>query len=141
MEKNKQQIISKERVKQYAEVFTNEREVKAMCDLFPAEIWGNVGSTFLEPCVGEGAFVIEVLKRKFLNCKKRTDFTKALKSVYGMDIQADNVQKTINNIIELCNDYFQPTKEEIKIINMHIMQADSLKVMEMLANYGGKNDN
>lgn len=141
MEKNKQQIISKERVKQYAEVFTNEREVKAMCDLLPAEIWGNVGSTFLEPCVGEGAFVIEVLKRKFLNCKKRTDFTKALKSVYGMDIQADNVQKTINNIIELCNDYFQPTKEEIKIINMHIMQADSLKVMEMLANYGGKNDN
>lgn len=140
MEKRQPQILSKERVRDFAEVFTAKREVKAMCDLIPLETWENVESTFLEPCCGQGVFILEILKRKFENCKKRKDYTTALNSVYGMDIQADNVQVTINNIIELCNEYFKPTKEEIKIINMHIMQADSLKVMELLVNYGGKND-
>ena len=66
------------------------------------------------------------------NCKKRKDYTVALQSVYGMELQADNVDICINNIIELCIEHFKPTKEEIQIINDHIIQADSLKVMKML---------
>ena len=43
------QIKSKKRVKDHGEVFTAEREVKAMCDLIPD--WsGNV----LEPACGNG---------------------------------------------------------------------------------------
>lgn len=88
--------------------------------------------TFLEPTCGEGVFIIEILNRKFANCKKRKDYTIALQSVYGMELQADNVEICIKNIIDLCNKHFNPTKEEIQIINDHIIQADSLKVMKMI---------
>lgn len=59
------QIKSRKRVKDFAEVYTNEREVKAMCDLIPTEIWDNIESTFLEPACGNGNFLVEILARKF----------------------------------------------------------------------------
>lgn len=126
------QIISKERVSKYGEVFTAEREVKAMCDMLPNDIWDNIASSFLEPTCGEGVFILEILKRKFERCKKRSDYTVALQSVYGMDIQADNVETTINNIIDLCEHTFKITKSEKEIIKSHIIQADSLKVLQMI---------
>ena len=89
--------------------------------------------TFLEPSCGEGAFVIEILRRKFENCKSKNDFKVAIASVYGMDIQADNIEATIGNIIELCKEYFKLSKEDMQVINDHYMQCDSLKVMKLLA--------
>ena len=77
------QIKSKDRVQKHGEVFTAEREVKAMCDLLPPEMF-ETEKTFLEPACGEGVFIIEILKRKFANCKKRKDYTIALQSIYGM---------------------------------------------------------
>ena len=55
------------------------------------------------------------------NCKKRKDFTIALESVYGMEIQADNVKICIDNILKLCNNYFKLTKKEREIINNYII--------------------
>lgn len=127
------QVKSKQRVKDFAEVFTNSREVNAMCDLIPADVWENIQSTFLEPCCGEGVFLLEILRRKFERCKTRKDYTVALKSIWGMELQADNVKITIQNIIMLCEKYFKITKTEKEIINAHIIQADSLKVMQMMS--------
>lgn len=139
-----QQIKSRERVSKYGEVFTNEREVKAMCDLIPPDVWENIESSFLEPCCGEGVFILEILKRKFSHCRTKKDNTTALQSVYGMDIQADNVEKCISNIVDLCKVTFPITKAQIEIINNHIVQADSLKIIDMMAtinNMGAVNIN
>ena len=81
----------------------------------------------------EGVFVVEVLRRKFSRCKKRADFTTALRSVYAMELLPDNVEKTIKNVQNLCVEHFKPTKAEMQIINDHIIQADALKVMRMIA--------
>ena len=93
------QVKSKQRVADYGEVFTSEREVKAMCDLVKDET-ERIDSRFLEPACGDGNFLIEVLERK-LNVVKRQyrrsvlDYEKnsvlAVSSLYGVDILADNV--------------------------------------------------
>lgn len=41
-------IKSKQRVKDFAEVFTPKHIVKDMCDLVPEEMWTNIETTFLE---------------------------------------------------------------------------------------------
>ena len=64
----KAQIKSKKRVAERGEVFTNEREVKAMCDLVDCEIQ-RIESRFLEPTCGDGNFLAEILTRK-LNAVK-----------------------------------------------------------------------
>lgn len=134
------QIKSKQRVRDYAEVFTNQREVTAMCDMLPPEMF-MPEPTFLEPCCGEGIFVLEILRRKFKNCKKRSEFKTALKSVWAMEIQKDNVDISIENVKKLCETEFnlKLTKDEKEIIENHIIQADSLKVMNMLSVGGGMN--
>lgn len=125
------QIKSKQRVNDYGEVFTSQQTANEMLDLLPQEMF-EIHRTFLEPTCGEGVFILEILKRKFANCKNRKDYTIALGSVYGMELQEDNVKICIDNIINLCSEYFKPTKQEIELINNHIIQADSLKVMAML---------
>lgn len=63
------QVKSKERVAEHGEVFTAEREVKAMCDLVSTQC-DNVDATFLEPACGDGNFLSEILARKLARVKK-----------------------------------------------------------------------
>lgn len=125
------QIKSKERVEKFAEVFTAQREVEAMCNLIPDEMY-EPRTTYLEPTCGEGVFLLEILRRKFKRCKSRKDYSTAINSIYGMDIQTDNVKITIENIISLCEEYFKPSKADIETINNHIIMCDSLKIMMLL---------
>ena len=106
-----------------------------MCDMLENESPGAfaIGKTFLEPSCGDGAFVLEILRRKFAGCRTRADYRAALESVYGFEIQPDNVAACIENVTRLCGEYFRPTREELKIIEDHIILCDGLKVMRMIA--------
>ena len=125
-------------MRRYGEVFTPEWCVKEMCDMLEAESPGafEPERTFLEPTCGDGAFVVEILRRKFERCRCRRDYTTALKSVYGFEIQADNVAECIRRVTELCQRYFKPTKVELQIINDHYIMCDALKIMRMLSEHG-----
>lgn len=92
------QVKSKQRVADHGEVFTANREVKAMCDLVKQET-ERIDSRFLEPACGEGNFLAEVLARKLANVKSKYkkssyDYERnsllALSSIYGVDILLDN---------------------------------------------------
>ena len=93
-----QQVKSRKRVTDHGEVFTAEREVKAMCDLVGNECI-RIDSRFLEPACGDGNFLAEVLQRKLAvvtSMYKRScsDWERysllALGSLYGVDILEDN---------------------------------------------------
>lgn len=93
------QTKSKERVRKHGEVFTAEREVKAMCDLVKDET-ERIDSRFLEPACGDGNFLAEILSRKLAVVKRKygrshLDYEKnavlAASSIYGVDILLDNV--------------------------------------------------
>lgn len=122
------QIKSKERVKNQGEVFTNAREVNAMLDLIPDL---TIDMTFLEPTCGNGNFVIEIFRRKFDLCKKKSDFLRALESVVAIDIMADNVQECKERVKTLYLSYGQ--KENIDfILDTQIFQGNSLAIMRLL---------
>lgn len=94
------QIKSKKRVRDFAEVFTAEREVKAMCDLISRDVWDNIEITFLEPTCGNGNFLVEIYARKLEKCKDEREGLKALASIVGLDIQEDNVIESRNRLKE-----------------------------------------
>jgi len=94
-------IKSKERISEYGEVFTSEREVKAMLSLVEHEA-SRIEARFFEPACGNGNFLIRVLETK-LNVvkaqyrKSQSDFEKysflSVASLYGIDILEDNVRE------------------------------------------------
>ena len=103
------QVKSKQRVFDHGEVFTAEREVNAMLDLVKPEA-ERIDSRFLEPACGEGAFLIEILRRKLEVVKSRYgkspyDYERyavlAVTSIYGVDILQDNVEICRQRLYEL----------------------------------------
>lgn len=114
------QIKSKKRVKEFAEVFTSEREVKAMCNLIPQEVWENITSTFLEPACGTGNFLAEIYSRKLQRCKTEKDGLKALASIYGIDIQSDNVAESRLRLVDMFIDKFPEANSFARITALAI---------------------
>ena len=95
------QIKSKQRVTDFGEVYTNEREVNAMLDLVKHEA-NRIESRFLEPAAGNGNFLIKILERKLKVVRRRyknnqSDYERyaflAVSSIYGIDILEDNIQE------------------------------------------------
>ena len=128
------QIKSKKRVRDYGEVFTNEREVKAMCDLIPAEIWENIRSKFLEPACGNGNFLVEIYARKLDHCQTEKDGLIALASIVGIDILEDNCNESRERLLAMYLERFPQASHLAiamawQILCNNIICGDSLEIM------------
>lgn len=103
------QTKTRQRVRDLAEVYTHEREVTAMLDLLPDMFPSpdrprDIGRTFLEPACGAGNFLVGILDRKLAHVKFggiyrsvatfETAVLKALSSIYGIDIDPENVEQS-----------------------------------------------
>ena len=141
------QIKSKQRVSDHGEVFTAEREVKAMCDLVEQETT-RIDSRFLEPACGNGNFLAEVLRRKLSVVSARYgksafEYEKysvlAVSSIYGVDILEDNAEECRSRLFEIWNaEYTSNTREQANdqcraavnfIIHKNILCGDALTML------------
>ena len=142
------QIKSRKRVVERGEVFTNEREVKAMLDLVKNES-ERIESRFLEPACGNGNFIAEVLRRKLSVVKNRYsrnifEYEKyafvAIASIYGVDIMPDNVEEAKRRLFEILkreycslfkingtNDFLDSIQY---VLNRNILCGDALTMLQ-----------
>lgn len=127
-------LTKEERIRKFGEVFTPPEIVEQMLDMLEQESPDCFapGTTYLEPTCGEGIFVCGVLQRKFANCTTDAERRLAIRSVWAMELQADNVEKTIKAVTELCEGVLRLTKADLETIKDHVIQADALKVMKMM---------
>lgn len=134
-------IKSRERVKKFAEVYTPVRVVKMMCDMLGDEnpdAWAVLENTFLEPACGNGNFLVEIFERKLKLCKGVPDGLIALRCIYGIDIQSDNVEESRQRLFDMfINAFPTATLADITaaemILEQNIICGDSLKIMKKWA--------
>lgn len=141
------QTKSKQRVRDHGEVFTAEREVKAMCDLVKDEC-ERIDSRFLEPACGNGNFLAEILTRKLATVKKLYksnpyDYERyavlAVSSIYGVEILADNAEECRKRMFELWNKEYtaickksanDETRDAVRyILSKNILCGNALTLM------------
>lgn len=141
------QTKSKQRVRDHGEVFTAEREVKAMCDLVKDEC-ERIDSRFLEPACGNGNFLAEILTRKLATVKKlyksnSYDYERyavlAVSSIYGVEILADNAEECRKRLFELWNKEYtaickksanDETRDAVRyILSKNILCGNALTLM------------
>lgn len=142
------QIRSRERVAELGEVFTAQREISLMVDM-----WQNaareagtdlVAATVLEPSCGNCGFLVELLKRKIHELRERTgpgrmpvprDYLVALSSLYGIDISAENIKEAYRLLDERWQYEIQPFRSPDRqklsttgrrIIRTNLIRADFL---------------
>ncbi|MGM9554665.1 MAG: SAM-dependent DNA methyltransferase [Faecousia sp.] len=143
------QVKSKQRVADHGEVFTAEREVKAMCDLVKTET-ERIDSRFLEPACGDGNFLAEILRRKLAVVKKKyrkfpMDYEKysvlAVSSIYGVDILQDNCEACRERLFEIWDkEYTTVCKKDVNencrrsvrfILSRNIVCGNALSLMRV----------
>lgn len=136
-------IKSRKRVKEHSEVLTQNWIVKKMLDLFekPKEGQYNPYWRYLEPSCGTGNFLVEILERK-LDYLKATheDFPfnrlLALGSIYGVDIQPDNVEESRSRLFNLYKERTGCDAEEATaaahMIYTNILIGDTINAPEKL---------
>jgi hypothetical protein len=143
-----EQLKSRQRVADHGEVFTSLREVNAMLDLVKQET-ERIESRFLEPACGTGNFLSEILRRKLNIVRSRYarsqfDYERnavvAVSSIYGIDIQEDNVQECRQRLFRIFDDeYYSPCfkaackaacRDSIRyILSLNIVWGDALTLM------------
>ena len=141
------QTKSKQRIRDHGEVFTAEREVKAMCDLVKDEC-DRIDSRFLEPACGNGNFLAEILTRKLATVKKLYksnpyDYERyavlAVTSIYGVEILADNAEECRKRLFALWNKEYaavckksanEETREAVRyVLSKNILCGNALTLM------------
>ena len=104
------------RVKATGEVFTPTALVQRTLDRMDQTMFSDPDKTFLDPSCGDGQFLSEVLIRKL---ESGIDFEQALKTIYGVDLMADNVK--------LCQDRLLCGREDLRhIVEQNIVCHDGL---------------
>jgi hypothetical protein len=142
----KKQIVSKERVAEHGEVYTNEREVNAMLDLVKPET-ERIDSRFLEPACGDGNFMVEILRRKLVVVERQYRRNQkeleyyaicAVSSIYGIDILEDNVERSRSRLLDIFIEFYHHNAKKPNddvpgtarfILSRNILWGDALSLM------------
>ena len=120
-----------------------------MLDLVVEQTY-RIESRFLEPACGDGAFLIEILRRKLTQVKRRyaknySDVCRysflALCSIYGIDILPDNIHNCREKLLKLWIAHitgFQQFQNDenllnsaIFVLNKNIIDGDSLSLKRL----------
>ena len=137
-------VKSKQRVADYGEVFTSEREVNAMLDLVKQET-ERIDSRFLEPACGDGNFLIEILRRKLAVIearykKSQLEFERycviGIGAIYGVELLEDNLEDCRQRLFDFFNAkytalYRNETSDDFRaairfILRRNILWGDAL---------------
>lgn len=117
-------IKSDERRRKYGEVFTPEWLVQDMLNMMEKENedffkdpFKVLTANYLDPAVGTGNFPAEILRRKLDICETVLDGVIAIGTIYGIDIQQDNVEETRQRLKDMLVERFKPTDAVLTLVN------------------------
>lgn len=122
-------IKSKKRTTDNGEILTPEFIVDAMLDQFPDII--DPSKKVLEPSCGEGIYLTRLYKRRIAN---GGDPFKSLQTLYGVDIDKENVNKTRQELAHIYLSSIPPSSssvskdELIEVLSKNFIVADFLSL-------------
>lgn len=127
-------MTKKERIRKYGEVFTPDWVVEMMLDSLekenPGEDVFRLDSVMgdITGC-GEGVFLTGILRRKLKRCQTQDDILTALRNLYGIDIQEDNVRKARAAVLDLVSPFLDPerVREAERITEANIVAGNFLE--------------
>ena len=90
----------KARRKKTNEFFTPYSIIKRMGDKIPEKDWSDPNKTFLEPCAGNGNFVLYIIYNRLCH---GIDIEQILKTLYTVELMPDNVAEMKEHILNMLN--------------------------------------
>jgi len=114
----KSKTKTKERVENLGEVFTPPAKIRQMLGKLPESDWGKK-KKFLEPCCGNGNFLVEIVKHKM---SKGSTPEEALQTTFGVDIMDDNIHESRKRLLSVTGASYQ------QLVEKNITQGNFLEI-------------
>ena len=90
------------------QIFTPDFIVKKMIDLIDSKVVNSFEKTILEPTSGDGAFIVEITKKRLDSIENKSDFLslslKAMSTIFSIELDTDLMNQQRNNIYTLIID-------------------------------------
>lgn len=105
------------------EFFTPYEIVKQMADKIPDSTWQDPSKTFLEPCFGNGQFIVYIVYRRI---NSGIDWKTALSTLYGVELMQDNVDECKERVLDLLDkmNIKYDKSQAMKIMNKNLVCSD-----------------
>ena len=108
-DKNEKRV---ERHKVTQEDFTPPDVIKLLLKQVQFKDYEGLTKKIIDPSCGIGNILVEVLKCKLRKNKKIEQLEQVLKTIYGVEIMADNVEDCRNNIYNVVLEFFPQIESE-----------------------------
>ena len=83
------------------EDFTPQSVVDDMLLKLPEETFTDFSKTVIDPSCGIGNFLVAILERRLGHCESQDDAIKAMRTLYGVELMADNVEECRNRLYDM----------------------------------------
>lgn len=123
----------KQKARDFAEVTTSIDLIDQQFALLPKEIFLDLTKTVLDPCTGDGRYLMRYLYYRLPAIKTADDLIQAINTLHGIELQSDNVTRAKNNLYHLTVQIAKNlgvcmNDEQVhKILNNNIKQGDFLR--------------
>lgn len=123
----------KQKARDFAEVTTSIDLIDQQLALLPKEIFLDLTKTVLDPCTGDGRYLMRYLYYRLPAIKTADDLIQAINTLHGIELQSDNVTRAKNNLYHLTVQIAKNlgvcmNDEQVhKILNNNIRQGDFLR--------------
>ena len=112
----------KETQKKLGQVWTPKEIIVKMMDKIPEDTWKDPTKTFLDPTMGSGNIIIEMLNRR-IN-KYNIDPKQALSTTFGIEIDIDTYYQAIIRISDFMSEYIDIDDEIQELIKNNFVCSD-----------------
>ena len=127
---------SRERIRDFGEVFTPDKYVEDMLDLLGKDcknLWQNERYVFFEPCCGHGNIVLAIYRRRLRAIYKKAlaqriskpyfyAVANALNTLLAIDIDTENVENCRMRVLALTLEFIEEKmgcKNRLKLVSQH----------------------
>ena len=100
---------TKLKTKEFAEVTTPLWLVQKQLDLIPSDERLNLYSKVLDPCTGDGRYLMMYLMNRLTAIEHPNDLYQAISTLHGIELQAVNVARARHNLY-LCTKFIAQSK-------------------------------
>ena len=101
------------------EDFTPDVIVELMLNKLPKDTFTNFSRKVLDNSCGIGNFLVAILQRRLKKCKTPNDALRAIKTIYGVELMADNVAECRQRLYDTILTKF-PKIVEDEVLNFNI---------------------
>ncbi len=117
----------KQKARDFAEVTTSIELIDKQIDLIPKEVILDLSKTVLDPCTGDGRYLMRYLYHRMDAITDTRSLLQALSTLHGVELQPENVMRARANLVQVASAIAIHKGFEVELLALSIIVINNIK--------------